>query len=143
VLRAEGYAVDVVGGIADLDAALRTPCALVLLDMPQAGLPEAWLLLRRQAARGGGPAVVVLSDGNDPEDILASFRLGGRDWIQKPIRPQELLHACRRLTVSDRAASAPGTGPRPRLPGAMVPPADSAASAGSEAAADPSDPAHS
>lgn len=121
VLDGAGFEVDVVSDLVGAAEALKRPCGLLLLDLPADRLGDAWVLMRQLASRGGGPPVVLISESNDPEDMLASFRLGGRDWLRKPIRPAELLHICRRLLRNGRPhPSMAGMGHVPRLPGASV-----------------------
>lgn len=96
LLGESGFEVEVVSDWAQARESLWRPCAMLVLDIDDAQLGEMYLLLRELGARDALPPVVVVSDQNDGEDVLAGVRLGVRDWLLRPLRAGEVVHLVRR-----------------------------------------------
>jgi two-component system OmpR family response regulator len=90
VLRAAGYAVDVVGDGVSADAAIATiDFDLVVLDL---NLPEMDGLdvLRAMRARRSGSAVLILTARGAMDERVRGLDLGADDYMSKPFDVPEL-----------------------------------------------------
>ncbi|HEY4303377.1 MAG TPA: response regulator, partial [Gemmatimonadaceae bacterium] len=99
--EARGIGVDVVGvpTAHDARALLGGTTALVLdLAVPEAGLP----FLKELHASHPKLPVVVISTGDQFQDRLDAARLGGRGFLQKPVRPAQLFDVLRDVLVVSR-----------------------------------------
>jgi two-component system KDP operon response regulator KdpE len=108
LLRARGYAVDVVGtGTEALESALTQPPDLIVLDL---GLPdvEGTEVCRRIRSESAVPIVVLSARGGET-DKVAALDLGADDYVTKPFGPEELLArirvALRRVFSQEEAPS--------------------------------------
>ena len=70
--------------------------------------------------------IVVISSTRDHEDILAAFRLGAADFVQKPVRVSELAVVTRRILGGGAAEAAPADAAE-AAPGGAAPDAPSSA----------------
>lgn len=89
-LRQRGYAVDLVGNLADAWSALCVePFDLVLLDL---GLPDGDGLDVLRDVRGWSAVpIIVLSARSDEADKIAALDAGADDYLTKPFGVGELL----------------------------------------------------
>lgn len=107
-LRREGWAVDVVPGVATALAALRAePFDLLLLDMGLADGDGAEVLQRvRNASAGGLPdpamPVLIMTARDQVASRIAGLDMGADDYVTKPFDPGEL--AARMRALCRRAA---------------------------------------
>ncbi|HXT18670.1 MAG TPA: diguanylate cyclase [Gemmatimonadaceae bacterium] len=95
-LEARSLGVDVLAAqnVADARATLAAgPIDAVVLDLSvdSAGLP---FLEELQVARPTLP-VIVISSGDEFQDRVEAARLGGRGFLQKPVRPSQLIDLLR------------------------------------------------
>jgi DNA-binding response OmpR family regulator len=107
-LRAEGFAVDVLGdGPAAVETAARTNPDLVVLDVMLPGFDGLEVCRRIQADRP--TAVLMLTARDDETDLLVGLAAGADDYLTKPFSPRELaarVHALLRRV--DRSAPPDG-----------------------------------
>ena len=100
VLDHDGFEVD---GSSDATAALRsvlrTPPALLVLDVNMPGLTgwEFCDILRRQPATAGVP-VLFLTGRSEVADRITAMQVGGTDHLTKPFRAEDLRARARSLT---------------------------------------------
>src|SRR5262245_24252279 len=103
-LRAEGFAVDhAATGPAAVDAALRTPPDLIVLDLMLPGF-DGLEVCRRVHAKRPVP-VLMLTARDDENDLLVGLAVGADDYLTKPFSLRELaarVHAL--LRREERAA---------------------------------------
>ncbi len=86
---------------------------LALVDLNLRGGHGGFVLMRFVRAEGLDLPMIVISSTTDHEDILAAFRLGVDDFVQKPVRVSELTCVVGRILKKHRGAangSAPGEG---------------------------------
>lgn len=97
VLRAAGYAVDVVGNGRMAEAALATETFdLVILDLTLPDM-DGLDLLRNVRDRRGASAVLVLTARGGLDDRVRGLDLGADDYITKPFEVSELEARVRAL----------------------------------------------
>ena len=102
-LRREGWAVDVVPGVAGAQAALRTePFEIVLLDLGLADGDGAEVLRGLRETRPGGlpdPAtpVLIMTARDQVASRIAGLDMGADDYVTKPFDPAELAARMRAL----------------------------------------------
>lgn len=102
-LRREGWAADVVPGVAAALAALRTePFEIVLLDLGLADGDGAEVLRQIRRARPGGlpdPAtpVLIMTARDEVASRIAGLDMGADDYVTKPFDPGELAARMRAL----------------------------------------------
>jgi two-component system, OmpR family, response regulator RegX3 len=106
VLADEGYQIDVAHSAAEAIAQIiGRETALVLLDMQLPDTDGCVLLRALRVNHFTGP-VISLSNRNDLDHKLNSFRAGADDFMHKPFEPLELLArieaVIRRHRVGDR-----------------------------------------
>lgn len=100
VLSHDGFEVD---GASDAAAALRsvlrTPPALLVLDVNMPGLTgwEMCDILRRQPVTAEMP-VLFLTGRGDVGDRITAMQVGGSDHLTKPFRAEDLRARARALT---------------------------------------------
>ena len=90
-LRQAGFVADVVGAVADAEAALRaTPYDAAVLDL---GLPDGdgLSLLADLGHRPESPPVLVLTARDTVEDRVAGLDAGADDYLIKPFAMAELV----------------------------------------------------
>jgi two-component system catabolic regulation response regulator CreB len=95
-------------------AAARAADAGVDLAILDLGLPDGsgFTLLSEWRARGGGPAVIVLTSRDAEIDCVASLEAGADDFVAKPFSPRALVARVRAVLRRGRAttSSPPATG---------------------------------
>jgi two-component system OmpR family response regulator len=79
---ADGVAMDHALGLRSFD--------LAVLDVMMPG-EDGLAILRRLAADGGGPPVIMLSAIGDDVDRIVGLEMGAEDYLAKPCNPRELL----------------------------------------------------
>jgi len=97
LLQAAGYTVDAIVRYANAQQFLENGSfdAVVLNLLYHEG-PSGFVGLRDLASRDLGKPVFVLTEDRDPDDVIAAFRLGARDFLTLPLRPAEFLAVLRR-----------------------------------------------
>ena len=101
-LTREGYAVEVAhDGAAGLQAALKAPPALVVLDwmLPGVGGPEFLTALRREQRT----PVIMLTARSEESDRVVGLELGADDYVVKPFSPRELVARVRAVLRRSQA----------------------------------------
>jgi len=97
VLRLDGYATEVaVSGAEALEALARGRFDLLLTDLKMPGMDGLELFRRARAAHPDLPVIVVTAHGTI-ETAIAAIREGVRDFVQKPIYAEELVHRFRQV----------------------------------------------
>src|SRR5262245_45562072 len=108
-LRAEGFAVDhAATGPAAVDAALRTPPDLIVLDLMLPGFDGLEVCRRVQAQRP--VPVLMLTARDDENDLLVGLAVGADDYLTKPFSLRVLaarVHALWRRTAFNSSTDAP------------------------------------
>lgn len=90
-LRFDGYLPLEAGTFQDgLDAALRTPCDLVLLDLVLPGGDGMDILAQAREAHPTLPVIVLTARGAE-HDRVQGLRRGADDYVLKPFSARELL----------------------------------------------------
>ncbi len=109
-LKAEGYAVtSVTTGPAGLEAALRDPPDLVLLDIMlpgMSGLDVCRELRKRQFDR----PIIMLTARSAEVDRVVGLEIGADDYVTKPFGVRELLARIRARLRRHEGGGAPGDG---------------------------------
>ncbi len=90
-----------VNGIAALEALSREPADLVITDLTMPGLSGLDLLERIQREHPGTD-VVILTANASVDSAVAALRTGATDYIQKPVRADDLILVVER-TLGRRA----------------------------------------
>lgn len=104
-LEAHGLRVTMIATGAELTRLLqREPVDVVILDVMMP-IEDGLSVLKRLAAPGDGPAVLMLSAMASDVDRILGLELGADDYLAKPVNPRELLARVR--AVLRRRASAP------------------------------------
>jgi DNA-binding response OmpR family regulator len=89
-LETEGYTIfDVASGTLALEELLGQSFDLVILDMRMPGMDGLDLLAKMREAGIGVPAMMVTAYSDVPHAVKA-MKLGAIDFLQKPLRPEEL-----------------------------------------------------
>ena len=111
LLERLGYGADVASnGLEALDALERQPYDVVLMDvqMPQLdGLDASRRICERWPATAR-PRIIAMTANALPEDREACFAAGMDDYVAKPIRPDELAEALKRVKPLRVTGSRPG-----------------------------------
>jgi DNA-binding response OmpR family regulator len=93
ILQPAGYQVVACkDGLSGLKQALAQPPGLILLDINLPGKTGLDVLKDLRQAGAEIPSIVMTSYGSE-EAILQSFRLGAKDFLQKPFTAKEVLKA--------------------------------------------------
>ncbi len=111
-LRAEGFAVEVVGdGPSAVDAEARLEPDLLVLDVMLPGF-DGLEVCRRVQARRPVP-VLMLTARDDETDLLVGLGVGADDYLTKPFSQRELVARVKALLrrVERAGALAAATGP--------------------------------
>jgi DNA-binding response OmpR family regulator len=117
-LTFDGYEATAAGTFAEgRDAALRTPCELVLLDLVLPGGDGLDLLADVRAAQPTLPVIILTARGEE-EDRVKGLRLGADDYVVKPFGVSELL--ARVAAVLRRSAERPSDLGQVRFAGGVV-----------------------
>jgi len=91
VLRFDGFVVlEAATGPAGLDAALKSECDLVLLDLVLPGMDGLEILREVRAARPTLPVIVLTARGEE-QDRVKGLKVGADDYVVKPFSVKELL----------------------------------------------------
>ncbi|HEY4238591.1 MAG TPA: response regulator transcription factor [Kofleriaceae bacterium] len=91
LLGGDGHAVTAVGdGIAGVEAGLREPFDLVVLDLMLPRLDGMDVCRRLRAARPGLPIVMLTARGSE-DDKVRGLMEGADDYVTKPFSARELL----------------------------------------------------
>lgn len=85
----------------------RAPPDLVLLDVRLPGI-DGFDVLRRLAAGGSGPAVILLTSLEEEVDQLVAFRLGAVDFVTKPVSPRVLAAKVKSFVARLGTQATPG-----------------------------------
>lgn len=99
VLETEGYLVRTAATAQEgreLMKALRPDAALVDLRLPDGSGAD---LARAAQEVADDPAVIVITAFGSKEAVVESLRAGVRDFVEKPFRREQLLHAVERALV--------------------------------------------
>ena len=97
LLTNDGHHVTAVGdGIAGLEAGLRDPFDLVLLDLMLPRLDGMEVCRRLRAARPGTPILMLTARGSE-DDKVRGLMEGADDYVTKPFSARELLARVRVL----------------------------------------------
>lgn len=106
-LSKKGFGVETAGSVGAAEKALAAGSYdLVLTDMR---LPDedGTVLLQRIAGRGRDLPVIVMTGYADIRNAVESMKLGARDYVAKPINPEELLKKIREALDNPAPAAAP------------------------------------
>lgn len=91
-IEAEGYRVSTAPSAREaLEVLALTPVDLVLTDLVMEEM-DGLALLRRVAERLPDVPVVVITGHGTAKSALEAMRQGAADYIQKPVRPAEIIH---------------------------------------------------
>jgi Response regulator containing CheY-like receiver, AAA-type ATPase, and DNA-binding domains len=108
-LEGWGYSVKQAGSAAEaLECMMARPASVVLCDIKMPDHDGLWLA-EQLRARWPDTAVVMTTATDNVETIAKSRELGAVDYLTKPIAPEQLLQAVRRVTSppdEDRPMSA-------------------------------------
>jgi DNA-binding response OmpR family regulator len=89
-LETEGYTVfEAVSGVAALEELVGRSFDLAILDMRMPGMDGLELLAKMREFGIGVPAMIVTAYSDVPHAVKA-MKLGAIDFLQKPLRPEEL-----------------------------------------------------
>jgi two-component system response regulator RegX3 len=105
LLAGDGHAVTAVGdGVAGVEAGLRDPFDLVVLDLMLPRLDGMEVCRRLRAARPGMPILMLTARGSEDDKVRGLIE-GADDYVTKPFSARELLA---RVRVLGRRAPAAG-----------------------------------
>lgn len=97
LLSGDGHAVTAVGdGVAGVEAGLREPFELVVLDLMLPRLDGMDVCRRLRAARPGMPILMLTARGSE-DDKVRGLLEGADDYVTKPFSARELLARVRAL----------------------------------------------
>lgn len=103
LLAQEGY--DVVcaadGGEA-LDCLSRSPVNLVISDVQMPGM-NGMTFLRELSQRHPGTAVIMITAFGEVESYLEAMQLGAFEYLNKPVKVEELKAVMRKISGFDQA----------------------------------------
>jgi two-component system OmpR family response regulator len=104
-LEQHGFAVTAVADGAAMDRALATQdFDIAVLDVMMPG-EDGLSILRRLAARGGLPVIMLSAIGSDIDRIVG-LEMGAEDYLPKPCNPRELLARIRTVLRRHRRQAA-------------------------------------
>ncbi len=105
-LAAEGYDAEVANdGVSGLEALLREPFDLVILDVMLPGL-DGFTVCQRARKAGNTTPVLFLTARGDPADRIRGLEAGGDDYLAKPFHLRELLLRVRAILRRGRPPEA-------------------------------------
>ncbi|MBA2540179.1 MAG: response regulator transcription factor [Deltaproteobacteria bacterium] len=117
LLTGDGHDVTAVGdGIAGVEAGLRDPFDLVLLDLMLPRLDGMEVCRRLRAARPGTPILMLTARGSE-DDKVRGLMEGADDYVTKPFSARELLA---RVRVLGRRAPAGESLDELQIEGAVI-----------------------
>jgi len=117
LLTGDGHTVTAVGdGIAGVEAGLRDPFDLVLLDLMLPRLDGMEVCRRLRSARPGTPILMLTARGSE-DDKVRGLMEGADDYVTKPFSARELLA---RVRVLGRRAPGGESLDEVRLEGAVI-----------------------
>src|SRR5262245_11254265 len=97
LLANDGHTVTAVGdGVAGVEAGLRDPFELIVLDLMLPRLPGVEVCRRLRAARPGMPILMLTARGSE-DDKVRGLGEGADDYVTKPFSARELLARVRAL----------------------------------------------
>jgi DNA-binding response OmpR family regulator len=106
LLKGDGHTVTAVGdGVAGVEAGLREPYELVLLDLMLPRLDGMEVCRRLRAARPGMPILMLTARGSEDDKVRGLIE-GADDYVTKPFSARELLA---RVRVLGRRARGQGS----------------------------------
>jgi DNA-binding response OmpR family regulator len=89
-LETEGYEItEAVSGVDALEKLKDGPFGLAILDLRMPEMDGLTLLHRMREANDNTPVIIITAFGDVPHAVEA-MKLGAIDFLQKPIRPEEL-----------------------------------------------------
>ncbi|WP_235219039.1 response regulator [Sphingobium sp. C100] len=104
-LEQHGFAVTAVADGASMDRAIATQAFdIAVLDVMMPG-EDGLSILRRLAARGGLPIIMLSAIGSDIDRIVG-LEMGAEDYLPKPCNPRELLARIRTVLRRHRRQEA-------------------------------------
>jgi DNA-binding NtrC family response regulator len=96
-LETEGYAVEESGTAEEaLQKMRRSPADLAILDLRMPGADGLTLLAEMRQAQILTPAIIITAFSDVPNAVKA-MKLGAIDFLQKPLRPEELRSVVREV----------------------------------------------
>jgi two-component system alkaline phosphatase synthesis response regulator PhoP len=117
LLTADGHEVTAAGdGVAGVEAGLRDPFDLVVLDLMLPRLPGMEVCRRLRAARPGLPILMLTARGSE-DDKVRGLMEGADDYVTKPFSARELLA---RVRVLGRRAPAGESLDEVQVEGAVI-----------------------
>jgi two-component system, OmpR family, response regulator RegX3 len=117
LLAADGHQVTAVGdGVAGVEAGLRDPFDVVVLDLMLPRLPGLEVCRRLRAARPGVPILMLTARGSE-DDKVRGLMEGADDYVTKPFSARELLA---RVRVLGRRAPAGESLDEVQVEGAVI-----------------------
>jgi len=112
-LEQHGFAVTAVADGASMDRAIATQAFdIAVLDVMMPG-EDGLSILRRLAARGGLPIIMLSAIGSDIDRIVG-LEMGAEDYLPKPCNPRELLARIRTVLRRHRRQEAEAPDPTGR-----------------------------
>ncbi len=112
-LEQHGFAVTAVADGASMDRAIATQAFdIAVLDVMMPG-EDGLSILRRLAARGGLPIIMLSAIGSDIDRIVG-LEMGAEDYLPKPCNPRELLARIRTVLRRHRRQEAEAPDPAGR-----------------------------
>ena len=97
LLSGDGHAVSAVGdGVAGVEAGLREPFDLIVLDLMLPRLDGMEVCRRLRAARPGMPILMLTARGSEDDKVRGLIE-GADDYVTKPFSARELLARVRAL----------------------------------------------
>ncbi|MBA3818119.1 MAG: response regulator transcription factor [Deltaproteobacteria bacterium] len=117
LLSGDGHVVTAVGdGVAGVEAGLRDPFDLVLLDLMLPRLDGMEVCRRLRSARPGMPILMLTARGSE-DDKVRGLMEGADDYVTKPFSARELLA---RVRVLGRRAPAGASLDEVQVDGAVI-----------------------
>src|SRR5687767_12377230 len=98
LLEGDGHEVTAIGdGVTGVEAGLREPFDLVVLDLMLPRLDGLEVCRRLRAARPGMPILLLTARGSEDDKVRGLADAGADDYVTKPFSARELLARVRAL----------------------------------------------